>query len=166
MSPPLEAFRRATSAISPRVRARCPFICFDLAGGANLNNSEMLLGAGGNPLNFLSTQGYATLGLPGNMTPSSANAASATNNFINTEFGAAWHSDGAILRGMQASTQAATRANTNGFPHRGALGKRHRQQSAQPDVRHQPHRRRRRAADADRFAEHRFGRQLDGARGA
>ena len=65
----------------------------------------MLIGVNGNPLNFLSTQGYATLGLPGNMTPGSANAASPTNNFVNTEFGAAWHSDGAILRGMQASTQ-------------------------------------------------------------
>ena len=50
------------------------------------------------------------------MTPNSPNAASATNNFINTEFGAAWHSDGAILRGMQASTQVATRANVNAFP--------------------------------------------------
>ena len=75
----------------------------------------MLIGVNGNPLNFLSTQGYATLGLPGNMTPGSANAASPTNNFVNTEFGAAWHSDGAILRGMLASTQAATRANVNGF---------------------------------------------------
>ena len=76
----------------------------------------MLCGVSGNPLNFLSTQGYATLGLPGNMTPGSANAASPTNNFVNTEFGAAWHSDGAILRGMQMSTQVATRANVNGFP--------------------------------------------------
>jgi hypothetical protein len=95
---------------------KIPFICFDLAGGANLTGSEMLCGQSGNPLNFLSTQGYATLGLPGNMTPGSANAASPTNNFVNTEFGAAWHSDGAILRGMQASTQVATRGNVNGFP--------------------------------------------------
>src|SRR4030095_5383144 len=95
---------------------KIPFICFDLAGGANLTGSEMLCGQSGNPLNFLSTQGYATLGLPGNMTPGSANAASPTNNFVNTEFGAAWHSDGAILRGMQAATQVATRANVNGFP--------------------------------------------------
>src|SRR6185369_6406222 len=50
------------------------------------------------------------------MTPNSPNPANTvTNNFINTEFGAAWHSDGAILRGMQGSTQATTRANTNGF---------------------------------------------------
>jgi len=95
---------------------KIPFIAFDLAGGANLTGSEMLCGQSGNPLNFLSTQGYATLGLPGNMTPGSANAASPTNNFVNTEFGAAWHSDGAILRGMQMSTQVGTRANVNGFP--------------------------------------------------
>jgi hypothetical protein len=95
---------------------KIPFICFDLAGGSNLNGSEILIGQSGNPLNFLSTQGYATLGLPGNMTPGSANAASPTNNFVNTEFGAAWHSDGAILRGMQASTQTGTRGNVNGFP--------------------------------------------------
>jgi hypothetical protein len=96
---------------------KVPFICFDLAGGANLHGSEMLLGTGGNPDNLLSTQGYAKVGLPGNMLPNSVNPANTvSNDFINREFGAAWHSDGAILRGMQASTQPTTRANTNGFP--------------------------------------------------
>ena len=96
---------------------KIPFICFDLAGGANLNGSEILIGQSGNLLNFLSTQGYATLGLPGNMTPNSVNAANTVSgNFVNQEFGAAWHSDGAILRGMQMSTATTTRANTNGFP--------------------------------------------------
>ena len=48
---------------------------------------------------------------------SSANPANTvSNDFINREFGPAWHSDGAILRGMQASTQPTTRAATNGFP--------------------------------------------------
>jgi len=121
LSPDLEALLKAENVPGGLcgVQAgagKIPFICFDLAGGANLTGSEMLCGQAGNPLNFLSTQGYATLGLPGNMTPNSPNAASATNNFINMEFGAAWHSDGAILRGMQASTQVATRANVNGFP--------------------------------------------------
>ena len=114
MSPPLEDYAADICNISAGA-GKVPFIAFDLAGGANLHGSEMLIGANGNPLNFLSTQGYATVGLPGNMTPGSANAASPTNNFINTEFGAPWHSDGAILRGMLASTQAATRANVNGF---------------------------------------------------
>ncbi len=94
---------------------KIPFICFDLAGGANLVGSEVLIGQSGNPTNFLSTQGYATLGLPGNMTPNSANPAAPSGNFVNTDFGVAWHSDGAILRGMQASTQTTTRLNVHGF---------------------------------------------------
>ncbi len=117
MSPDLEAMLGPTQCAIQAGAGKVPFICFDLAGGANLNGSEMLIGQSGNPLNFLSTAGYSKLGLPGNMNPNSANPANTvTNNFINTEFGAAWHSDGAILRGMQMSTQATTRANTNGFP--------------------------------------------------
>jgi hypothetical protein len=93
---------------------KIPFICFDLAGGANLNGSEILIGGRGGQLDFLSTAGYAKLGLPGNMVPNAPNAAAATNNFIDTQFGAAWHSDGAILRGMIERTAAGTRALTNG----------------------------------------------------
>src|SRR5690349_10427772 len=116
MSPDLEAMLGPAACNVQAGAGKVPFICFDLAGGANLNGSEILIGQSGVPTNFLSTQGYAKLGLPGNMTPGSPNAASATNDFVNMEFGAAWHSDGAILRGMQASTQVTTRANTNGFP--------------------------------------------------
>ena len=93
---------------------KIPFICFDLAGGANLNGSEILIGGRGGQLDFLSTAGYAKLGLPGNMVPNAPNAGSTTNNFIDTQFGAAWHSDGAILRGMIERTAVGTRALTNG----------------------------------------------------
>ena len=116
LSPDLEAMLGGTQCNIQAGAGKVPFICFDLAGGANLNNSEILIGTSGMQTNFLTTAAYAKLGLPGNMTPNSPNAASATNNFINTEFGTAWHSDGAILRGMQASTQVATRANVSGFP--------------------------------------------------
>ena len=160
MSPDLEAMRGLCNITAGA--GKVPFIAFDLAGGANLTGSEMLCGVSGNPLNFLSTAGYAKLGLPGNMTPGSANAASPTNNFVNTEFGAAWHSDGAILRGMQASTQVATRANVNGFP----IAAR-----SENDTGNNPHNPMYginrvgadgAAADADRFAEHRLRRQLHG----
>ncbi len=114
MSPPLESYALDTCNITAGA-GKVPFICFDLSGGANLQGSEILIGQSGRPDNFLSTQGYATVGVPGNMTPNSPNAASGTNNFINNEFGALWHSDGAMLRGMLASTQPATRANTNAF---------------------------------------------------
>jgi len=116
LSPDLEAMLGGTQCNIQAGAGKVPFICFDLAGGANLNGSEIMIGQGGDQMNLLSTAGYAKLGLPGNMTPGSPNAASATNNFINQEFGTAWHSDGAILRGMQASTQVATRANVAGFP--------------------------------------------------
>src|SRR6478735_4745351 len=122
MSPPLEDFAADICNISAGA-GKVPFICFDLAGGPNLQGSEILIGVNGNPLNFLSTQGYARLGLPGNMTPGSANAVILFNDSATTEFGAPWHSDGAILRGMQASTQPATRANVNGFALRPASAK-------------------------------------------
>jgi hypothetical protein len=93
---------------------KVPFICFDLAGGANLAGSEVLIGGQDGQLDVLSTAGYAKLGLPGDMTPTSPNAASPTNNFINTAFGLAWHSDGAILRVMLERTQPTTQARTNG----------------------------------------------------
>jgi hypothetical protein len=93
---------------------KVPFICFDLAGGANLTGSEVLIGKQLGQQDFLTTAGYAKLGLPGDMVPNAPNAASPTNNFINTSFGLAFHSDGAILRGMLERTTPATQANTNG----------------------------------------------------
>jgi hypothetical protein len=90
-----------------------PFIAIDLAGGANLVGSEVLVGQKGNgttnaQLNFLSTAGFGKLGVPGNMVPTSS-------AFISTALGLAWHSDGAILRGiMSKATTPATAAGTNG----------------------------------------------------
>jgi hypothetical protein len=88
---------------------KIPFICFDLAGGANIAGSNVLVGQQGGQLDFLSTAGYSKLGLPGNMTP-----ASATANFINTQLGLAFHSDSAFLRGMLTRVSATTMANVNG----------------------------------------------------
>jgi hypothetical protein len=89
-----------------------PFICFDLAGGANLVGSEVIVGVQGGQANFLSTAGYGKMGVPGNMVPTAA-------GFVSNALGLLWHSDGAILRGiMTKATSPATAANTNGavFP--------------------------------------------------
>jgi len=89
-----------------------PFICFDLAGGANLVGSEVIVGVQGGQANFLSTAGYGKMGVPGNMVPSAA-------GFVSSALGLLWHSDGAILRGiLSKATTPATAANTNGavFP--------------------------------------------------
>jgi hypothetical protein len=88
---------------------KVPFMCFDLAGGANIAGSNVLMGKEGGQLDFLSTAGYSKLGLPGDMLPNNA-----TTNFINTEFGLAFHSDSAFLRGMLEKTTVTTRAAVNG----------------------------------------------------
>src|SRR5262252_8787452 len=85
-----------------------PFICFDLAGGANLVGSEVIVGQQGGQSNFLTTAGYGKLGVPGNMVPSSS-----AN--IDSSLGLLWHADGAIKRGiLSKATTPATAAGTNG----------------------------------------------------
>ncbi|MEA2093202.1 MAG: hypothetical protein U9P11_01410, partial [Pseudomonadota bacterium] len=106
--------RQAAAALSPDIEAlktRCgikslgagkiPFICFDLAGGASISGSNVLVGQQGGQLDFLSTAGYSKLGLPGDMTPNSVNPVTGLNDFINTEFGLAFHSTSAMLQGIQ-----------------------------------------------------------------
>lgn len=89
---------------------KIPFICFDLAGGANIAGSNVLVGKQGGQLDFLSTAGYSKLGLPGDMTPMVINPATSTSDFISTGLGLAFHSGSAMLRGIleKAGTRAAT----------------------------------------------------------
>src|SRR5215469_3024056 len=84
-----------------------PFICFDLAGGANLVGSEVIVGQQGGQSNFLTTAGYGKLGVPGNMVPSSS-----AN--IDSSLGLLWHADGAIKRGIMTMITPATAAGING----------------------------------------------------
>jgi len=86
---------------------KVPFICFDLAGGANIVGSNVLMGKSGGQFDFLSTAGYSKLGLPGDMLPDQP-------QFVNQEFGLAFHSDSGFLRGMQDSTSIGARAFING----------------------------------------------------
>jgi uncharacterized membrane protein len=88
---------------------KIPFICFDLAGGANIAGSNALVGQQGGQLDLLSTAGYSKLGLPGNMTP-----ANSVTSFIDQRLGLAFHTDSAFLRGMMTRLSAAAIAGTNG----------------------------------------------------
>ncbi len=88
---------------------KIPFICFDLAGGANIAGSNVLVGQQGGQLDFLSIGGYSKLGLPGDMTP-----ASSTTNFIDTQLGLAFHTDSAFLRGILSRISPTTAAKING----------------------------------------------------
>ena len=83
-----------------------PFICFDLAGGANFAGSNVLVGQGGGQMDFLSTAGYSKLGLPGDMLPGQDSTgvtllnASANNDFTNNELGLVFHADSPMLFGI------------------------------------------------------------------
>lgn len=116
--------RAARAALSPDIAAlkaspcniltagaTVPFIAFDLAGGANIAGSNVLIGQQENQLNFLSTAGYSKLGLPGNMVP---NASVGAGSFIDQQLGLAFHTDSAFLRGILERTGVGTRANVNG----------------------------------------------------
>ncbi len=93
---------------------KIPFICFDLAGGANIAGSNVLVGGRGGQMDFLDTGGYAKQGLPSGMTPNAPNPMAPNNNFINTELGLAFHSDSGFLRGIQERTAQTTRDLING----------------------------------------------------
>ncbi|MDI9245750.1 general secretion pathway protein GspF [Marinobacter sp. CHS3-4] len=85
---------------------KVPFICFDLAGGANIAGSNVLMGKSGGQEDFLSTAGYNKLGLPGDMLPG--------QGFINEEFGLKFHSDSGFLRGLLDTVSVGARANIDG----------------------------------------------------
>jgi hypothetical protein len=92
---------------------KIPFICIDLAGGANMVGSNVLMGGPGGQLDFLGTAGYGKLGLPGDMLPGMTNATTGTS-FTDTRLGLAFHSDSAFLRGILDRVAPATAASVNG----------------------------------------------------
>lgn len=87
--------------------SKVPFLCFDLAGGANIAGSNVLVGGAGGQLDLLSAAGYSRLGLPGGMLPTAT-------EFVNSELGLAFHSDSGFLRGILEKLSPQNRAQVNG----------------------------------------------------
>ncbi len=85
---------------------KIPFIAIDQGGGANIAGSNVMVGGAGGQEDFISTNGYETLGLPTAISPQ--------NVGVDRSFGLAMHPNSALLRGMLDKTSAATRANVNG----------------------------------------------------
>jgi hypothetical protein len=112
LSPDIEALK-ASCGIDVQGAGKIPFICIDLAGGANMVGSNVLIGGAGGQLDFLSTAGYGKLGLPGDMLPGMTNTATGTS-FTDTRLGLAFHSDSAFLRGILDRVAPATAASING----------------------------------------------------
>ncbi len=92
---------------------KIPFICFDLAGGANIAGSNVLVGQGGGQSDFLTTAGYRKMGLPGNMVPG-LNDPMTGQPYANFDLGLGFHLDSAFRRGIMASLATGREANING----------------------------------------------------
>ncbi len=89
---------------------RIPFICMDLAGGANMVGGNVLGGGPGGHLTFLSDQGYERQGgLPAASNPNQ------DPTVIDTTFGLPFHNDSPFLLGMLSKTTQPTRDGTNGI---------------------------------------------------
>lgn len=76
-----------------------PFICFDLAGGANLASSNVLVGqqsAVDGQTAFMTASAYSRMGLPANRLPSDP-----VTNFIDSSLGLKFHSQSALLAGIK-----------------------------------------------------------------
>jgi hypothetical protein len=91
---------------------KIPFICFDLAGGANIAGSNVLIGQEGGQRDFLSTAGYERQGLPGDMIPGLADPV--LGDYANFDLGLGFHLDSAFRRGIVDTITAGVEANLNG----------------------------------------------------
>lgn len=113
LSADLEALKQSCG-IAVQGAGKIPFICIDLAGGANMAGSNVLVGGRGGQLDFLSAAGYAKLGLPGDMVPDAPNPASPSNDWVDESLGLRFHADSAFLRGIMDRVSPATAAAVNG----------------------------------------------------
>jgi len=113
LSSDIEALKSACG-IAVQGAGKIPFICFDLAGGASIAGSNVLVGNRNGQLDFLSSAGYSKMGLPGDIIPSVVNQQTELSDFINSDYGLSFHTDSGFLRGIQEKTDATTAANTNG----------------------------------------------------
>jgi len=104
---------RAQCGINIAGAGKIPFICIELAGGANIAGSNVLVGQRGGQADFLTTAGYSKLGLPGDMVPGMTPAGE-LNSFVDRQLGLAFHSDSAFLRGILERVAPGTAASING----------------------------------------------------
>ncbi|WP_045856930.1 hypothetical protein [Teredinibacter purpureus] len=108
--------RRIPCGITPGA-GKIPFICFDLAGGANIAGSNVLVGGQGGQMDFLSSGGYSKQGLPGDMVPGLAEATPAeggNGDHTNSQLGLGFHIDSGYLRGILERTSEGTQQAING----------------------------------------------------
>ncbi|MDJ0941517.1 MAG: general secretion pathway protein GspF [Woeseiaceae bacterium] len=112
LAPDLDSLRTSCG-IAANGAGKIPFICFDLAGGANIAGSNVLIGQEGGQQDFLNTNGYSRQGLPGDMVPGLTDPV-LQQPYANFDLGLGFHLDSAFRRGILQSLTPGTEANING----------------------------------------------------
>ena len=112
LAPDLDALRDPSQCNITDGAGKVPFMCFDLAGGVNIANSNVLVGQEGGQSDFLSTQGYEKMGLPGDMVPGLNDVDG--NPYANFDLGLGFHFDSAFRRGIMSMLSPTTAQNING----------------------------------------------------
>ena len=128
-SNPRQAFAALSSDLQPLLANPCniatigagkiPFIAFDLAGGANIAGSNVLMGRDGGQMDFLATNGYQRQGLPGDMVPGLTDPILQLP-YANSDLGLGFHLDSPFLRGIRRHLNPLREPLVNGavFPAR------------------------------------------------
>jgi hypothetical protein len=113
LSPDLDALLTNPCQIATNGAGKIPFICFDLAGGANIFGSNVLCGQEGGQRDFLGTAGYEKMGLPGDMVPGLVDP---TLNlpYENFDLGLGFHLDSAFRRGIMQTLTPGNEQFING----------------------------------------------------
>ena len=112
LSPDLDGLR-AGCGIAANGAGKIPFICFDLAGGANIAGSNVLIGQEGGQQAFLATNGSSRQGLPGDMVPGLTDPVLQLP-YANFDLGLGFHLDSAFRRGIVNSLTPGNEAFING----------------------------------------------------
>lgn len=99
LSSDLDALLVNPCQIATNGAGKIPFVCFDLAGGANIAGSNVLIGQDGGQSDFLDTIGYSRQGLPGDMVPGLNDPVSG-QPYANFDLGLGFHLDSAFRRGI------------------------------------------------------------------
>jgi hypothetical protein len=117
LSSDLDSLSATLCGIAQAGNGKIPFICIDLAGGANISGSNVLVGGAGGQMDLLTTAGYSKLGLPGDMIPGVnevAQTATSNGDHTDTTLGLAFHSDSQFLRGILEKVSQSTAVKING----------------------------------------------------
>lgn len=101
---------QASCALTGAGAGKIPFIGIDLAGGANIAGSNVMIGGPGGQEDPLNEEGYMRLGLPLDMTPLNAQLANPFDRTMNLVF----HFDSAMLAGILSKAAPATLAKVEG----------------------------------------------------